>query len=184
MPTLVNRIRWLSFFAVFSVAWFNVVVGGLPAAVKTTKQGLIILAGTSAAGQAPAPRQRVLVLYSDERLLPNNIIMDEAIRATFAAGTKKRVEFYSEFLDLARFPGDGIEAARQLKRAVCRAKLVLLTAHEDPDYVRTALHAGGTAYVVKACLASGLITAIHEALVEHSFVSPIICSEETHKTKR
>jgi DNA-binding NarL/FixJ family response regulator len=61
-------------------------------------------------------------------------------------------------------PGlDGIEAARQLKRAGCRAKLVFLTVHEDPDYVRTALHAGGTAYFVKACLASDLITAIHEA---------------------
>jgi hypothetical protein len=66
------------------------------------------LAGTSAAaGQGSAPGQRVLVLvlYSDERLLPANVIMDEAIRAAFAAGTKNRVEFYSEFLDVARFPG-------------------------------------------------------------------------------
>ena len=56
-------------------------------------------------------------------------------------------------------PGlDGIEAARQLKRAGGRAKLVFLTVHEDPDYVRTALHAAGAAYVVKACLASDLIT--------------------------
>jgi hypothetical protein len=46
------------------------------------------------------------LLYSDERLLPANIIMDEAIRAAFAAGTKNRVEFYSEFLDVARFPGE------------------------------------------------------------------------------
>jgi DNA-binding NarL/FixJ family response regulator len=82
-------------------------------------------------------------------------------------------------------PGlDGIEAARQLKRAGRRAKLVLLTAHKDPDYVRPALHAGGTAYVVEACLASGLITAIHEALVEHSFVSPTISLEENTTTKR
>jgi DNA-binding NarL/FixJ family response regulator len=73
---------------------------------------------------------------------------------------------------------DCIEAARQLKRARRRAKLVFLTLHEYPDYVHTALHAGGTAYVVEACLASGLITAIHEALVEHSFVSPMICLEE------
>jgi DNA-binding NarL/FixJ family response regulator len=50
-------------------------------------------------------------------------------------------------------PGlDGIVAARQLKRAGCRAKLVFLTVHEDPDYVRTALHAGGSACVAKACL--------------------------------
>jgi len=67
---------------------------------------ILNLAGTTAAGQAPAPVQRVLVLYSDERLLPANIIVDEAIRAAFAAATKKRVEFYSEFLDVARFPGE------------------------------------------------------------------------------
>ena len=30
------------------------------------------------------PVRRVLVLYSDERLLPANLIADEAIRATFA----------------------------------------------------------------------------------------------------
>ena len=66
---------------------------------------ILNLAGTSAAGQAPSPDQRVLVLYSDERLLPANIIIDEAIRAAFAVGTHNRVEFYSEFLDVARFPG-------------------------------------------------------------------------------
>ena len=46
-------------------------------------------------------------------------------------------------LDIIMPDLDGIEAARQLKRAGCRAKLVFLTVHEDPDYVRTALHAGG-----------------------------------------
>ena len=65
---------------------------------------ILNLAGTGAAGQVPV--QRVLVLYSDERLLPANIIVDEAVRAAFAAATKKRVEFYSEFLDVARFPGE------------------------------------------------------------------------------
>jgi hypothetical protein len=71
---------------------------------------LLILASRSAA-QTPAPDQRVLVLYSDERLLPANIIMDEAIRAAFAGGTKKRIEFYSEFLDVARFSRRGAAAA-------------------------------------------------------------------------
>ncbi len=74
-------------------------------------------------------------------------------------------------------PGlDGIEAARRLKDSGCRAKLVFLTVHEDPDYVRAALQAGGAAYVIKARLASDLITAIHEALAEHRFVSPTLVS--------
>ena len=80
---------------------------------------ILNLAGTCAAEQAPAPGQRVLMLYSDERLLPANIIMDEAIRAAFAVGTKNRVEFYSEFLDVARFPG---EEQQQRQRGFFRDK--------------------------------------------------------------
>ncbi len=72
----------------------------------TTVLLIVDLAGTKAAGQTAAPIQRVLVLYSDERLLPANIIVDEAIRATFAVGTDNRIEFHSEFLDVARFPGE------------------------------------------------------------------------------
>jgi PAS domain S-box-containing protein len=72
----------------------------------TTMLLIFSLVSTGAAAQAPASGKRVLMLYSDERLLPANIIMDEAIRAAFAVGTKDRVEFYSEFLDVARFPGE------------------------------------------------------------------------------
>ena len=65
---------------------------------------------------------------------------------------------HPDLLDFTMLDLDSIEPARQLKRVGCRAKLVFLTVHEDPDYVRTALHAGGTAYFVKTCLASDLIT--------------------------
>ena len=44
--------------------------------------------------QAPA-LQRVLVLYSDERLLPANVIFDHSFCTTLQAGTSKRVEFHS-----------------------------------------------------------------------------------------
>jgi DNA-binding NarL/FixJ family response regulator len=72
-------------------------------------------------------------------------------------------------------PGlDGIQAARQLQRVGGRAKLVFLTVHEDPDYVRAALDAGGTAYVVKARLASDLIPAINAALLGERFLSPTL----------
>jgi hypothetical protein len=42
----------------------------------------------------------VLVLYSDERLLPASMIVGETILATFAADASKRIEFHSEFLDV------------------------------------------------------------------------------------
>jgi PAS domain S-box-containing protein len=56
---------------------------------------------------AANPLRRVLVVYSDERLLPANVIVDDAIRSTFATETTDRIEFYSEFLDVSRFPGEG-----------------------------------------------------------------------------
>ena len=81
-------------------------------------------------------------------------------------------------------PGlDGIEAARRLKHAGCRAKIVFLTVHEDPDYVRAAQQSGGAAYVVKARLASDLVTAIHEALEDHRFVSPTLGLNGTGQPK-
>ena len=55
------------------------------------------------------PLRRALLLYSDERLLPANIIADEAIRATFAAKSSNRIEFHSEFLDV--FAGEVSRAA-------------------------------------------------------------------------
>jgi hypothetical protein len=51
--------------------------------------------------------QHVLVLYSAERLAPGMLIIDDAVRAAFAVNTGNRVGFYSEFLDLGRFPGEG-----------------------------------------------------------------------------
>jgi PAS domain S-box-containing protein len=88
-----------------------------------TTVGLVIVAWASvqAIGPTPAPEpsHRVLVLYSDERLLPANIIVDEAIHATFSADTRNRIELHSEFLDVARFPG---EEQRQRQRDFFREK--------------------------------------------------------------
>ncbi len=76
-------------------------------------------------------------------------------------------------------PGlDGLEAARQLKQSGCRAKLVFLTVHEDPDYVRAAFGSGGSAYVIKARLGSDLVPAICEVLAGRRFVSPSLSQNE------
>jgi DNA-binding NarL/FixJ family response regulator len=77
-------------------------------------------------------------------------------------------------LDIS-MPGlSGIEAARRLKAAGSRAKIVFLTTHQDPDCVRDALAAGALGYVVKSRLASDLLPALREALAGRSFVSPSI----------
>jgi len=75
-------------------------------------------------------------------------------------------------LDIS-MPGiDGFGAARSLKRAGCRSRLVFLTVHEDPDFAREALSLGADAYVVKSRLASDLLGAIKEAVAGRKFISP------------
>src|SRR5262245_51971742 len=53
-------------------------------------------------------------------------------------------------LDISMPDLDGIEVARRLKAAGSRAKVVLLTVHDDPDLVRAALAAGALGYVLKS----------------------------------
>jgi DNA-binding NarL/FixJ family response regulator len=67
---------------------------------------------------------------------------------------------------------DGLQAAKRLRKANCRAKIIFLTIHEDRDYIAAALSAGASGYVTKARLTADLVHAIHEALLGNIFVSP------------
>jgi DNA-binding NarL/FixJ family response regulator len=85
-------------------------------------------------------------------------------------------------LDITMPRLDGIEAARQLLHFDQPARLVFLTVHEDADYARAALDAGGLGYVVKARLASDLLPAIRAALANRTFISPTVQLDEARPT--
>lgn len=65
----------------------------------------------------------------------------------------------------------GIEAA-PVEAEGSKAEIVILTGHEDPDFVRAALDIGALGYVVKSRIASDLPNAIRAALTGGSFISP------------
>ena len=67
---------------------------------------------------------------------------------------------------------NGIEAANKLKVSGYRSRIVFLTVHSDPDFVRACLDSGALGYVVKSRIATELVTAIQEALAGRTFVSP------------
>ena len=79
-------------------------------------------------------------------------------------------------LDIS-MPGlSGIDVARRIRAAGCEARVVFLTVHEDPDFIREGLSTGAMAYVVKTRLASDLMLAVQEALEGHAFVSPSVAA--------
>ncbi len=101
----------------------------------------------------------MLVLYSDDRLLPANVAGDEAIRATLSAGTHGTVEFYSEFLDVDRFPG---EAQQDRERDFIRDKY----RERPPDFV---IAGGGPALAFLVKYRTMLFTQVP---IVHCAVSP------------
>ena len=82
-------------------------------------------------------------------------------------------------------PCRGLTASKQRANSAARdqpARLVFLTVHEDADYARAALDAGGLGYVVKTRLASDLLPAIRAALADRPFISPNVQLDEARPT--
>ena len=75
-------------------------------------------------------------------------------------------------------PGlNGIEAARQIKKADPNIKIVFLTMHPDATYAANAFEAGASGFVLKHSAPSELITAIHEAMQGRTYVPSLIAGD-------
>jgi DNA-binding NarL/FixJ family response regulator len=66
-------------------------------------------------------------------------------------------------LDISMPVMNGIETARRLKEAGSETRIVFLTVHDDPYFVREALEVGALGYVIKLRIASDLVAAIKKA---------------------
>ncbi len=74
-------------------------------------------------------------------------------------------------LDIS-MPGlNGIDVAMRLMAQDREMRIVFVTVHDDPDYLRSALATGALGYIVKARLATDLIPALRNALAGRRFVS-------------
>ena len=72
---------------------------------------------------------------------------------------------------------NGIEAARQLREAGVRAKMIFLTMHRDVAYAQRAVQAGAAGFVLKHSAPAELLTALREAMQGRTYVSPVLASE-------
>jgi CheY-like chemotaxis protein len=68
---------------------------------------------------------------------------NQAVRAVLAMDPDVLVT------DISKPILDGLQAARTIQEAHCRAKIVFLTIHEGGDFIAAAFSAGGTDYVTK-----------------------------------
>lgn len=66
---------------------------------------------------------------------------------------------------------NGIEAAEELQRCGSHARIIFLTVHSDPDFVRACLSLGAFGYITKRRVNVDLLPAIREAMAGHLFIS-------------
>jgi DNA-binding NarL/FixJ family response regulator len=76
-------------------------------------------------------------------------------------------------LDIAMPLLNGLDAGRQVKRAVPDVKLIFLTVSEDPDIAAAAFRAGASGYLLKNSAASELLKSIQEVTQGRSYVTPL-----------
>jgi DNA-binding NarL/FixJ family response regulator len=75
-------------------------------------------------------------------------------------------------------PGlNGIEAARRISATSTRTRIVMLSMHTEPTYVRQALEAGASGYLLKSAAASELPLAIRSVMRGETYLTPRVSQE-------
>jgi two-component system, NarL family, response regulator NreC len=77
-------------------------------------------------------------------------------------------------LDIGMPSLNGIEAARELQKSYPRTRTILLTRHDEDQYVTEAFRAGAKGYVLKSQAATDLIDAIQQVCRGRVYLSPSV----------
>lgn len=86
-------------------------------------------------------------------------------------------------VDIAMPLLNGIEATRQLRRISPATKVVIVTAHADPQYVAEAFRAGASGFVLKRCAVSELVVAIRAVLAGQTYITPLMAHRAAEAAK-
>jgi DNA-binding NarL/FixJ family response regulator len=78
---------------------------------------------------------------------------------------------------------NGLNAAREMSRSFPKTKIILLTQHDESQYIREALEAGAKGYVLKNQVASDLLLAIRQVSRGQVYLSPGVSSAVTEASK-
>lgn len=122
-------------------------------------------------------------------VVDDHAIMREGIRALFephddieivgeASEGKEAIEKAQQvspdiiIMDIAMPGMDGLEATRRILKKNQKVKVLVLTQHDNREYILSAIKAGVAGYVPKKALASDLVSAIRAVYKGDSFLYP------------
>ena len=77
-------------------------------------------------------------------------------------------------MDIAMPVLNGLEATRQILKAVPSTRILILTAHNDGVYIKSATESGAVGFLLKQASAELLFEGIREVYKGHSFFGPFV----------
>ncbi len=126
-----------------------------------------------------------LVLEGFRCLLENQCELLAAVgdgQALLQAAAQHRPEIV--ILDISMPVMNGIEAAHALQAQFPSMKLVFVTMHADPAYIRAAFQAGASGYILKQSLSNELSLALQTVLQGQTYVTPLIAKDVVDGMRR
>jgi len=77
-------------------------------------------------------------------------------------------------MDLMMAGMDGLEATRRIKKKASGAKVLILSQHDNKEYILSAIKAGASGYVVKKALGLELVSAIRAVYSGYFYLHPSV----------
>jgi DNA-binding NarL/FixJ family response regulator len=101
-------------------------------------------------------------------------VMGEAQDGRQAVAAVKKLRPAVVLMDIAMPRLNGLEATRQILKAVPATKVIMLSAHSDDAYVKNATESGAVGFLLKQSSAHEVCQAIREVQKGNPFFSPAI----------
>ena len=116
-------------------------------------------------------RDGIRALLEDE---PDMLVVGEAEDGRTAVKLACQLKPDVVLMDIAMPLLNGLEATRQIKHDCPQAKVLILTMHENEEYIRQVLASGAMGYILKDAAARELLDAIHTVQRGEAVLSPAI----------
>jgi DNA-binding NarL/FixJ family response regulator len=134
----------------------------------------------------PNPSGPIRVLLADDHTIvrqgfrlilsqqPGIEVVGEAANGREAVEAVRRLKPHVAVLDIAMPECNGVEATRLIRQESPECRVLVLSMHSDAAYVRGALRAGASGYLLKETIDSELVTAVRAVAQGQGFLSPAI----------
>ena len=101
-------------------------------------------------------------------------VVGEAKNGLQAVAMVKKLRPALVLMDLAMPRLNGLQATRQILKAVPATKVLMLSAHSDEAYIANAVNSGAMGYLIKQTSSNNVCHAIREVQKGNTFFSPSI----------